>query len=189
MLPLKILSFNVAGMADPDKRALVFRFLRDHPAHVICLQEVHAPDDSSFWSVHWGGPASWNWYTAILFSPSLGKPQFDVSHGDASYLQHFASKGKSLRLPTFTLMPIVLIVLPFLPPSPPLPIFTPLMTFWLVIGMPIRTLSVIAVLRLPSSFSKLGLICFRCSLRLRTLLSQVLLPPTIPFIRLILESL
>ena len=58
MLPLKILTLNVAGVADPDKRALLFRFLHEHSAHVVCLQEVHAPDDCDFWSVHWGGPAS-----------------------------------------------------------------------------------------------------------------------------------
>src|SRR5262245_51675593 len=80
MLPLTVLTLNVQGLASPDKRALLFRFLRNHPAHVICLQKVHAPNDNAFWSVHWGGPAFWNYHTAILFSPSLGRPSFDVSH-------------------------------------------------------------------------------------------------------------
>jgi len=43
MLPLTILTLNVRGMASADKRDSVFRFLRTHPAHVVCLQEVHAP--------------------------------------------------------------------------------------------------------------------------------------------------
>ena len=98
MLPLTIMSFNVAGIADPDKRALLFRFLRDHPAHVICLQEVHAPDDSSFWSVHWGGPASWNWHTAILLSPSLGSPQFDVSHEGRVLSSTFRYQGQVYKI-------------------------------------------------------------------------------------------
>jgi len=98
MLPLKILTLNVAGMADPDKRALLFRFLRDHPAHVICLQEVHAPDDCDFWSVHWGGPASWNWNTAILLSPSLGKPQFDVSYEGRVLAATFRFQGQVYKI-------------------------------------------------------------------------------------------
>jgi len=98
MLPLKILTLNVAGVADPDKRALLFRFLRDHPAHVICLQEVHAPDDCDFWSVHWGGPASWNWNTAILLSPSLGKPQFDVSYEGRVLAATFRFQGQVYKI-------------------------------------------------------------------------------------------
>jgi len=89
---------NVAGVADPDKHALLFRFLRDHPAHVICLQEVHAPDDCDFWSVHWGGPASWNWNTAILLSPSLGKPQFDVSYEGRVLAATFRFQGQVYKI-------------------------------------------------------------------------------------------
>ena len=98
MLPLQILTLNVQGLADPDKRALLFRFLRDHPAHVICLQEVHAPEDSSFWTVHWGGPASWNHYTAILLSPSLGGPTFDVSHEGRVLASTFRFQGQVYKI-------------------------------------------------------------------------------------------
>jgi endonuclease/exonuclease/phosphatase family metal-dependent hydrolase len=80
MLPLKIVTLNVRGMANPERRAQVFRFLRTLQAHVICLQEVHAPAVCDFWSTQWGGAASWNNFTAILFAPSLGSPTFDISH-------------------------------------------------------------------------------------------------------------
>ena len=92
------MTLNVQGIADPDKRALLFRFLRDHPAHVICLQEVHAPDDTDFWSVHWGGPASWNYHTAILFSPSLGKPTFDVTHEGRVLSSTFRFQGQVYKI-------------------------------------------------------------------------------------------
>ena len=103
--------------------------------------------------------------------------------GNASYLLHFASKGKFTKLPTSMLIPITLIMLIFSTVFPNLPIFTPLMTFWLVTGMPIRTLSVIAVPLPPSNFSKPGPTCFRCLLRLRMLPLQVLMPLTTLSIR------
>ena len=40
MLPLKILTLNVKGMASPARRAVVFRFLRDHPAHVAAANAI-----------------------------------------------------------------------------------------------------------------------------------------------------
>ena len=98
MIPLKILTLNVRGMAIPDNRAAVFRFLRTHPAHVVCLQEVHAPPDCDFWSVQWGGAASWNYYTAILLSPSLGSPTFDVSHGRRVLASTFRFQGQVFKI-------------------------------------------------------------------------------------------
>ena len=98
MLPLKILTLNVKGMASPDRRAVVFRFLRDHPAHVVCLQEVNAPPDNDFWSAQWGAPASWNKFTAILLSPSLGSPTFDVSHEGRVLATTFRFQGQVFKL-------------------------------------------------------------------------------------------
>jgi len=102
---------------------------------------------------------------------------------DASYLQLFATKGKFIKLPTSMPTPIAPIVPISLTAYLTLPIFTPLMTFWLVTGMPIRTLSVIAVPLPPSNFSKPGPTCFRCLLRLRMLPLQVLMPLTTLSIR------
>ena len=99
--PLKILTLNVKGMASPQRRQNVFRFLRDHPAHVVCLQEVNAPDDSDFWTHVWGAPASWNKYTAILLSPSLGSPTFDVLHEGRVLLSTFRFHGQVFKLANF----------------------------------------------------------------------------------------
>ena len=98
MLPLTILTLNVQGMASPDKRATVLRFLRTHPAHVVCLQEVHAPPDCDFWTVQWGSAASWNYYTAILLSPSLGSPTFNVSHGGCVLASTFRFQGQVFKI-------------------------------------------------------------------------------------------
>jgi len=98
MLPLTILTLNVRGMASADKRDSVFRFLRTHPAHVVCLQEVHAPPDCDFWTVQWGSAASWNYFTAILLSPSLGSPTFDVSHGGRVLASTFRFQGQVFKI-------------------------------------------------------------------------------------------
>ena len=85
-------------MASADKRDSVFRFLRTHPAHVVCLQEVHAPPDCDFWTVQWGSAASWNYFTAILLSPSLGSPTFDVSHGGRVLASTFRFQGQVFKI-------------------------------------------------------------------------------------------
>ena len=79
---LRILTLNVRGIADRDKRVALFHLLRTIPADVFCLQEVHAPDDHTLWDMEWGGEARWNKYTAILFPRRLGSTTFDVRlHG------------------------------------------------------------------------------------------------------------
>ena len=98
MVPLTVLTLNVRGLASPDKRAELFRFLRTHPAHVVCLQEVHAPPDASHWTIQWGSAASWNYHTAILLSPSLGSPTFDVSHEGRVLASTFRFQGQVFKL-------------------------------------------------------------------------------------------
>ena len=98
MTPLKILTLNVKGMATPSRRALIFRFLRNIQAHVICLQEVHAPADCTFWSTQWGGAASWNNHTAILIHPSLGHATFSVSHRNRVLASTFCFQGQDYTI-------------------------------------------------------------------------------------------
>src|SRR5262245_7192594 len=83
---------------------------------------------------------------------------------DASYLQPFASKGRFLRSQTSMPMLTVLNVLVFSISFLPLPLLSLLMTFWLVIGMLIRTLSVICVLPYLPNYFILGLTCLLCFL-------------------------
>ena len=75
---IRLVTLNVRGLASPDVRSRLFFLLRSWPVDVCCLQEVHAPEDASFWTTQWGGAASWNHHTAILFNHPVGSPQFDA---------------------------------------------------------------------------------------------------------------
>ena len=39
-MKVKILSWNVRGVNDPDKRKLIKNFLRTHRVDLVCLQET-----------------------------------------------------------------------------------------------------------------------------------------------------
>ena len=39
-MKIKILSWNVRGVNDPDKRKVIKNFLRSHRADLVCLQET-----------------------------------------------------------------------------------------------------------------------------------------------------
>ena len=99
MLPLRILTLNASGLAAPGRRENLFRFLRTSTAHVACIQEVHAnPDHVDQWTREWGGAASWNRYTAILLSPSLGSATFSVSFGGRVLATTFSFQGWSFTV-------------------------------------------------------------------------------------------
>ena len=52
----KILSLNVRGIRDCDKRRSIFSFLQDQKATFYFLQETYSdPNDESFWKSEWGG--------------------------------------------------------------------------------------------------------------------------------------
>ena len=52
----KILSLNVRGIRDCDKRRSIFSFLKDQKATFYFLQETYSdPNDESFWKSEWGG--------------------------------------------------------------------------------------------------------------------------------------
>ena len=57
---VKILSQNVRGLQNIDKRKMVFHHLHSK-AEVVCLQETHATDkDKQFWENEWGGSCFWS---------------------------------------------------------------------------------------------------------------------------------
>ena len=58
-LRLRILTLNVRGLVDNDKRSLVLNFVRDHNIDIACLQETHAGDADTWWSKQWDGPSLW----------------------------------------------------------------------------------------------------------------------------------
>jgi exonuclease III len=57
---LRVLTLNVRGLVHPDKRRVLFPYLRKLNADVICLQETHASKpEAAWWSKQWTGPSLW----------------------------------------------------------------------------------------------------------------------------------
>src|SRR5262245_55380945 len=99
---------------------------------------------------------------------------------DASYLQPFTSKVRFIKsltsMPLLTILNVLISLISSLPLlSPSLP-----MTFWLVTGTLIRTLSVIGVLLHHSNNFTPSLTCFLCLLLSQMLPLQVLLSTISP---------
>src|SRR5688572_6563700 len=69
--PLRVATFNVAGIRSDLRRRNLFRFLRTLNLDIIALQETHAPLDSSRWTREWGAPALWTPHLGLLFSRSI----------------------------------------------------------------------------------------------------------------------
>ena len=56
MSGLRVLSFNVRGMADRLKRREIFNYLRDQNPDIVCLQETHSNVKiEKIWRNEWGG--------------------------------------------------------------------------------------------------------------------------------------
>ena len=56
MHKLKMLSLNVRGLRNPNKRRAVFCYLKQQKATIFCLQETFSqPDDEQVWTAEWGG--------------------------------------------------------------------------------------------------------------------------------------
>ena len=56
MTNLKILSFNVKGINDYEKRLSVFGWCKEKKADIFFLQETHSTDkDKKYWCNNWGG--------------------------------------------------------------------------------------------------------------------------------------
>ena len=98
MFDLRVVTFNVRGLANPETRRKVFMLLRQWPVDVCCLQEVHAPDDASFWMQKWGRPASWTPHVAILFRAHHGGIKFDVTHSRRVLTATFRHHGRELKI-------------------------------------------------------------------------------------------
>ena len=55
MASLRILSLNVRGLQDVNKRRAIFNFYRDR-ADIMCFQETHSTvKDEIIWRNEWGG--------------------------------------------------------------------------------------------------------------------------------------
>ena len=81
---LSIITLNVCGMRNPNKRAQIFNFCRQHKFDIVCLQECHIKNQSEVtqWEKEWGGRALWSLSSShskgvgILISPST---HFEIS--------------------------------------------------------------------------------------------------------------
>ena len=79
MMPQKLVTLNVNGLADLQKRTIIFNYLKMLNADIYALQETHnsTQEDETNWSREWGGKALWSRGTrrsrgtAFLFRPSL----------------------------------------------------------------------------------------------------------------------
>ena len=56
---VRILSQNVRGLQDINKRRSVFHHFRTK-ADIICLQEMHSDENSHLWNNMWGAEAYWS---------------------------------------------------------------------------------------------------------------------------------
>src|SRR5262245_9783656 len=79
--PFVIVSLNVRGLADIQKRRALFHFLRNQTFDVALLQETHATaGDHSFWTSMWGGPACWTRHVGVLGGRRTDLITFTPSH-------------------------------------------------------------------------------------------------------------
>ena len=53
---LKVISLNVRGIRNQNKRRTIFCYLKQQKATIFCLQETYSqPGDEKIWSAEWGG--------------------------------------------------------------------------------------------------------------------------------------
>ena len=53
---LSIVSLNVKGLQNPNKRNTIFAYLKNQKAKIFCLQETFSKqEDEVAWSADWGG--------------------------------------------------------------------------------------------------------------------------------------
>ena len=53
---LKLISLNVRGLRNRNKRRAIFSYLKAQKATIFCLQETYSsPEDEKVWSAEWGG--------------------------------------------------------------------------------------------------------------------------------------
>ena len=53
---LNILSLNVRGLRNENKRRAIFSYLKNQKATIFCLQEIFSkPEDEKTWPAEWGG--------------------------------------------------------------------------------------------------------------------------------------
>jgi exonuclease III len=78
---LDILSLNINGLRDNERRKRVFSWLKNLSYDIILLQDIHYEEnDDTLWSLEWGLPALWSPHNAILSmnqSLSLSKVDSD----------------------------------------------------------------------------------------------------------------
>ena len=74
---LKLLSLNVRGLRNGNKRRAIFSYLKSQKAIIFCLQETYSsPEDEKLWSTEWGASIIYSHGTThskgvcILLNPS-----------------------------------------------------------------------------------------------------------------------
>src|SRR6202522_789364 len=82
MSRLKILSLNINGLRNTNKRLQVFRWLKSLDFHLILLQDIHYEEnDQELWKTQWSYPSIFNTHNAILScSTNLSISQLQTDH-------------------------------------------------------------------------------------------------------------
>jgi exonuclease III len=91
---LKVGTLNVNGLANTDKRRLLFHFVQSADVDVVALQEPHTKiTDTDFWSQNWPGQALWSHYTAFLAKPTINITEITCTQ-DSRIMGINITKGK-----------------------------------------------------------------------------------------------
>ena len=77
---LKIISLNVRGLRNQNKRGAIFSYLKTQKSTVFCLQETYLlSNNEKVWSLEWDGQIIYSHGTAHSKGVYFIKSQFDVS--------------------------------------------------------------------------------------------------------------
>ena len=78
LIMVSLVTLNVKGLRDKNKRFDIFQTLRNENFDIIALQETHCDTETlETWSEEWGGKSKWSTYSsdkagvAFLFSPKI----------------------------------------------------------------------------------------------------------------------
>jgi exonuclease III len=97
--PLRIISLNCRGIANPEYRQRFFYYLHTLDADIICLQETHTPpEDARFWTQSWGGPAIWSYHVGLLLAPRHKIRSFSFSHAQRVLCGDITVRGRSFSV-------------------------------------------------------------------------------------------
>lgn len=96
---IKIVTLNVNGLRDSNKRGRVFHYIRTLQADIICIQEPHTPEtENKWWQMQWSGPSIWSHYTATLLHPRIELIATEISSDTRIMTTTINLQGQRLKV-------------------------------------------------------------------------------------------